>query len=335
MPKVLIIPHYHYENEFANFLNEANAAQTDFRFYLLPPENADKSPLRKPIADYLEILHFLNDQKKQIDLGLDDLFMVFYDGVITASDHGLTNLFIAGANIEDRYPCTAAVSLKFISWSILEQKYDYALQRHALFHLVMCALIGSYTKVTAHDQTYGCLLDFNNQLVDFNHKLQRGYYLCSHIENGCYTAMQSERYGKSIIRLCQALKEGIDPKKLEIIIKELIMNNQGDVYNVGQAGAVGKYARADNNTFFHSEQKQTLSDAAKEIQQLLKQLEQTNPTATEDQKVAYINDETTPSFKRRVVGALQAGGETAIEEFLDNPYVNVGKAVIKGWMNPE
>ena len=63
--------------------------------------------------------------------------------------------------------------------------------------------------------------------------------------------------------------------------------------------------------------------------------EQTNPTATETDKVAYVNDETTPSFKRRVVGALQAGGETAIEEFLDNPYVNVGKAVIKGWMKPE
>jgi hypothetical protein len=51
--------------------------------------------------------------------------------------------------------------------------------------------------------------------------------------------------------------------------------------------------------------------------------------------VAYINDETTPSFKRRVASALQAGGETAIEEFLDNPYINVGKAIVKGWIKPE
>ena len=116
---------------------------------------------------------------------------------------------------------------------------------------------------------------------------------------------------------------------------ELTMNNQGDVYNVEQAGAVGRYARSDNNTFIQSEQKQTLAEAAMEIQRLLKQLEQTNPTATETDKVAYVNDETTPSFKRRVVGALQAGGETAIEEFLDNPYVNVVKAVIKGWIKPE
>ncbi|GAB4172529.1 MAG: hypothetical protein Fur006_01380 [Coleofasciculaceae cyanobacterium] len=84
-----------------------------------------------------------------------------------------------------------------------------------------------------------------------------------------------------------------------------------------------------------SEQKKTLAEAAAEIQQLLKQLEQSNPTATEAEKVAYVNDETSRSFKRRVVGALQAGSEAAIEEFLDNPYVNVGKAIVKGWLEPK
>ena len=113
------------------------------------------------------------------------------------------------------------------------------------------------------------------------------------------------------------------------------MINNGDTYNVEQAGAVGKYARSDNNTFFQSKEKQTLAEAAKEIQQLLKQLEQKKPTATESEKVDYVNDETTPSFKRRVSGALQAGGEVAIEEFLDNPYVNVGKAIVKAWMKTD
>ncbi|HAZ49398.1 MAG TPA: hypothetical protein DDW76_06935 [Cyanobacteria bacterium UBA11369] len=83
------------------------------------------------------------------------------------------------------------------------------------------------------------------------------------------------------------------------------------------------------------QQKKSLAEAAAEIQQLLKQLEKTNPNATELEKIDYVNDETTPSFKRRVVGALQAGGEAAIEEFLDNPYVNVGKAIVKGWIKPE
>lgn len=106
--------------------------------------------------------------------------------------------------------------------------------------------------------------------------------------------------------------------------------------NSGNVAAMGHKARADHTTFVQqSEQKQTLAASAKEIQELLKQLEVTNPTATDAEKIAHVNDETTPSFKRRAVGALQAGGEAAIEEFLDNPYVNVGKALVKGWMKPE
>ena len=108
----------------------------------------------------------------------------------------------------------------------------------------------------------------------------------------------------------------------------------GDTYNVDQAGAVGKYARSDNNKFFHSEQKQTLADAAKEIQKLLKQLEATNPTATEGEKIAYVNDKINPSWKR-AVGALKTGVEAAIQEFFDNAYVNVGMAIVKGWIKPE
>jgi hypothetical protein len=133
----------------------------------------------------------------------------------------------------------------------------------------------------------------------------------------------------------QSFPEKRAEPKIMIVGKLSMTNNEGDTYNVSQAGAVGKYARSDGNTFIQSEKKQTLSEAAVEIQRLLKQLEQTNPHATEAEKLTYINDETTPSFKRRVVGALQAGGEAAIEEFLDNPYVNVGKAAVKGWIQPE
>lgn len=112
------------------------------------------------------------------------------------------------------------------------------------------------------------------------------------------------------------------------------MDNTGDTYNVSQAGAVGKYARADHNKFY-SQQTKPLVEAAAEIQELLKQLEQSNPTANKAQRIAYVNDETTPSFKRRAVSALQAGSESAIEEVLDNSYVNIVKAIIIGWINPE
>jgi tRNA C32,U32 (ribose-2'-O)-methylase TrmJ len=148
--------------------------------------------------------------------------------------------------------------------------------------------------------------------------------------NGQITIHDVERLDIGRANLvCEAVQ------KIQSMETTLVMNNQGDVYNVGQAGAVGKYARSDNNTFVQSEQKQTLANAAEEIQNLLKQLEQVYPNATVTDKIAYVNDETTPGFKRRVVGALQAGSEAAIEEFLDNPYVNVVKAIVKGWIKPE
>ena len=116
-----------------------------------------------------------------------------------------------------------------------------------------------------------------------------------------------------------------------------IFNNDYREANIGNnANQILDNGRQQANQHINSsEQKQTLADAAKDIQQLLKQLEITNPSATEAEKVDYVNDETTRSFQRRVVGALQSGSEAAIEEFLDNPYINVGKAIIKGWLQLE
>ena len=64
-------------------------------------------------------------------------------------------------------------------------------------------------------------------------------------------------------------------------------------------------------------------------------MEQSNPTATESEKITYINDETSAGFKRRTVGALKAAGEAAIDEFVDLPHIKLVKALITGWMNSE
>jgi uncharacterized protein YjbI with pentapeptide repeats len=84
-----------------------------------------------------------------------------------------------------------------------------------------------------------------------------------------------------------------------------------------------------------SEQKQTLAEAAAEIQRLLRQLEETNPTASEPEQVAYVDFAAKPELKERAIAALKAGGETAIDEFfLENKYLKVGKAVVKAWLQP-
>jgi hypothetical protein len=113
-------------------------------------------------------------------------------------------------------------------------------------------------------------------------------------------------------------------------------NISGSVYGAVNIGSIAQNISGNNISGDKvGEQKQTLAEAACEIQRLLKQLEKTSPAATELERIAYVNDETTPSFKRRVVSVLQSDGETAIEEFLDDPYVKVGKAIAKSWLSPE
>ncbi|NDJ23598.1 hypothetical protein GS682_18535 [Nostoc sp. B(2019)] len=75
------------------------------------------------------------------------------------------------------------------------------------------------------------------------------------------------------------------------------------------------------------------SRIAVEIQQLLQLLEQQNPTATEADKKAFINIYISPEKKRKLINALKEGGRALIEEFLDNPYVNVVIRIIEGWNN--
>ena len=78
-------------------------------------------------------------------------------------------------------------------------------------------------------------------------------------------------------------------------------------------------------------QRQTLAEAAAEIQEHLKQLEETNPTATEAQQKAFVTAAIPPACRERFVGALQAGWKDAITEFLDNAYLKVGIATLEGW----
>jgi hypothetical protein len=77
-----------------------------------------------------------------------------------------------------------------------------------------------------------------------------------------------------------------------------------------------------------------LDEVAKEIRRLLKQLEKTNPTTDEAEKIAYINIATQPGLKQRVIAALRSSGETAIDELaLEDKYLKIGKSVLKSWIS--
>ena len=74
-----------------------------------------------------------------------------------------------------------------------------------------------------------------------------------------------------------------------------------------------------------------LAEAANEIQNLLKQIEHNNPDATFEQKKTFVELGISPTIKQRAIHAIKAGGQAALEEILDNSYLNVGMAIIEGW----
>ena len=96
------------------------------------------------------------------------------------------------------------------------------------------------------------------------------------------------------------------------------------------------YVEGDNHYYASPEQKQSLAEAATEIQQLLNQLSQTYPTTTVPEQMVVATKvieeiEKKPQLKQRVIRALQSGGAEAFKELVDNPIINVLLAVLEGW----
>ena len=75
----------------------------------------------------------------------------------------------------------------------------------------------------------------------------------------------------------------------------------------------------------------SLAEAAAEIQNLLKQLEASNPSPTQAQQTAYLDAVIPPTKRERFVGALKAASGAGIEEV---PYGAVLKALVEGWQRP-
>jgi hypothetical protein len=118
---------------------------------------------------------------------------------------------------------------------------------------------------------------------------------------------------------------------------------EGDNISISGGNLTGFGSLTGDNTgtvsvtqnIHQSEQRQSLAEAATEIQQLLKQLEQTNPTATEVEQKAFLTAVIPSTKRQKFVNALQAGGKELFKELMDNMYVNVAVAAIEGWQSAE
>lgn len=140
--------------------------------------------------------------------------------------------------------------------------------------------------------------------------------------------VMASRRIKNVIKVTTKSKFMSELRKVDI-------NQSNSSIGVGYSETVHTNQLGGTNHNYASEREPTLAEAAAEIQQLLTQLEETNPTATEAEKQAFVNRAIPPTRRERFLNALQAGWKEALKEFLDNPYLNVGIAVLEGWKAAE
>ena len=122
-------------------------------------------------------------------------------------------------------------------------------------------------------------------------------------------------------------------------------NIQGDYIeqkgNIGighmSGGTISGYAKVAG--VINEAAQQDLTAAAAEIQKLLDQLAQTNPTETLPEQMVVgakviAEIEQDPSLKQRIINALKAVSVEAFMEAIDHPLANVVRAGIEAYREP-
>ncbi|MBE9036946.1 pentapeptide repeat-containing protein [aff. Roholtiella sp. LEGE 12411] len=90
-----------------------------------------------------------------------------------------------------------------------------------------------------------------------------------------------------------------------------------------------------NITNYAPDMRQNLAEAGAEIQQLLNQLAQTNPTTDAVTEAIHQEIKRNPTLKARLISALKAGVLEGLKTFVNHPLFNIPAETIKGFLEAE
>ncbi|MBD2527263.1 hypothetical protein H6G86_33935, partial [Nostoc sp. FACHB-133] len=108
-------------------------------------------------------------------------------------------------------------------------------------------------------------------------------------------------------------------------------NSNNQFVDTAQSGSNPTF----NQSNYASEQRQNLAEAAAEIQQLLNQLAEINPTTDAVTEAIHQKIKTDPTFKARLLAALKAGGLEALKAIFNHPAFSIPAETIKGFLEVE
>ena len=109
-----------------------------------------------------------------------------------------------------------------------------------------------------------------------------------------------------------------------------------EVYGVGlNKGNINTSKFAKTMTIYESQQ-QNLTEAARDIQELLEQLEKTYPSETTIDRMKIATEVIThidnhPTKAQKIFSAIKAGGVAAVEQLLNHPASSFVIAALNDW----
>ncbi|MDJ0733846.1 MAG: effector-associated domain EAD1-containing protein [Nostocaceae cyanobacterium] len=124
--------------------------------------------------------------------------------------------------------------------------------------------------------------------------------------------------------------------------EKISMSGNNTIHTIGgnynESGIYSEHVEGDSNrnNYYAAEQKQTLKEAAAEIQALLEHLEKSYPTDTTPGKMALATEaiaqiDSNLTLKARIISALKTGGVEAFEQFLSHPAASFVIGALKDW----
>ena len=153
------------------------------------------------------------------------------------------------------------------------------------------------------------------------------------LENNRYIDKENRYINQLFYSLHQAYEK---LEKIPELISEATTKEAKFINSKSQENKLINVAKANRiQAKYLSEAREITAELAAEIQKLLKQLEKTNPSATVEQQKSYLDAAISSTLKERCVSVLKADNTNAIEEFLENTYIDVGKALVQDWLKLE
>lgn len=121
-----------------------------------------------------------------------------------------------------------------------------------------------------------------------------------------------------------------------------MMSNQSSKYDM-RGSTFGNFAdtlneggKQQNVQHIYAAEKQDLAAATAEIQNLLNQLTESNPTSSTVTKESVRREiQNNPTLKARLTNALKSGGLEALKIIFNHPLFSIPAETVKGWLEED